>query len=186
MVQKRTGTELILVPTSAVVLEDTGLAKKAMAKKHWGWGWLLDFWVELHWVLGGLWQPTVQFISTKSSRVFSMEEGGTAIQVDTTGTGTMMIGIGEAIGEETVDGTSLMKMITTETIMKEMSVTRAALLILTVSGVSVSVTMGIRRSGADVRVTGVLYHKQHYSSTGPHHSTPSSHAAAQWTVCPWT
>ena len=50
-----------------------------------------------------------------------------------------------------------------------MSVTKAAPPTPTVSGVSVTVTTGIPRSGAGVKVTGEEFHKHKFSNTGQQH-----------------
>lgn len=111
-----------------------------------------------------------------------MEGEGTATLVDMTRTGTMMIGTEEAAGVETEIMTDHMRMIITENIMKEMNVTKAAPPTPTVSGVSVTVTTGIPRSGAGVKVTGEEFHKHKSSNTDQQPLTHSSPAALPWTA----
>lgn len=174
--------ELVLEQTLLVALANMEPAKKVSQKRHSDWEWGQGFLVELHWVLEEPWLHMAPYTNTRSSKACCLEEEGTATLVDMTRIGMMMIGTQEAAGGGTEIMTDLTRMIITGIIMKETNVTKAALPTPTVSGVSVSVTTGIPRSGAGVKVTGEEFHRHKSSNTDQQPLIHSSPAALQWTA----
>lgn len=172
--------EPVLEQILLVELVNIDKAKRVFRKKHLDWEWGQGSLAELHWVLEEPWQHMAPYTNTRSSKACFLEGEDTDTLVDMTRIGMMMIGT--AAGGEIEAMADHLKMIIIETIMKEMSATKAALPTPTVSGVSVTVTTGIPRSGAGVKVTGEEFHKHKSNNTDQQPLIHSSPAALPWTA----